>query len=108
MVDSVIRSATTRPIALYGTAVLRIGYGFAYLAFLLREFPNREALWGPSAPWSPEMERQFADGQPWYGWVRDWYPAAATTSEARFEIEYSLAIIVCALMVVGLYTRLTA
>lgn len=108
MVDSVIRSAMSRPIALYGTAVLRIGYGLAYLTFLLREFPHREALWGPSAPWSPAMERQFADGQPWYGWVRDWYTAAATTSETRFEIEYALAIIVCALMVVGLYTRLTA
>jgi hypothetical protein len=88
--------------------VLRIGCGFAYLAFLLREFPDREALWGPSAPWSPEMERQFADGRPWYGWVRDWYTAVATTSEARFEVEYALAIVICALMVVGLYTRVTA
>jgi len=108
MVHTVIRSAMTRPIALYGAAVLRIGYGFAYLVFLLREFPNREALWGPSAPWSPAMERQFADGRPWYGWVRDWYTALATTSDARFEVEYALAIVVCALMVVGLYTRLTA
>jgi hypothetical protein len=40
--------------------------------------------------------------------VRDWYTAVATTSDARFEVEYALAVVICALMVVGLYTRLTA
>jgi hypothetical protein len=63
---SVYTAATTRPLALYGAAALRIGYGLAYLTYLLRELPNRELLWGPGAAWSPAMDRQFAAGQPWY------------------------------------------
>jgi hypothetical protein len=107
-ISPLMYAAAVRPIALYGTAVLRIGYGLAYLAFLLREFPNREALWGPSAPWTPAMEQRFAAGQNWYGWVKAWYTATATTSETRFEVEYALAVLVCALMAAGLFTRATS
>ncbi len=111
IVNALIRvygTATSRPVALYGAAVLRIGYGLAFLAFLLRESPNRDVLWGPDAAWSPAMDHQFAAGQPWYGWVRAWYTVLATGSETRFEVEYALALLVCALVVVGLCTRLTS
>lgn len=101
-------TVTTRPLALYGTAVLRIGYGLAYLAFLLREFPNRDALWGPSAAWTPALDHRFAQSADWYGWIRTWYTLLATTSDARFQLSYVAALLICAAMVAGLYTRFTS
>jgi hypothetical protein len=54
------------------------------------------------------MDRRFAADSPWYGWVKSWYTLLATTSETRFEVSYALALLICALMVVGLYTRATS
>jgi hypothetical protein len=96
---------TQRPIALYGSAMLRIGYGLAYLVFLLREFPNREELWGPAAAWTPALERQYVGASNWYGWVKSWYALLATTSDTRFELSYAVALLVCAALVLGWHTR---
>jgi hypothetical protein len=101
----VFRDLTTRPIALYGSAMLRIGYASAYLAFLIREFPNREELWGPHAAWSPALERQYVASADWYGWVKSWYALLATTSDVRFELSYALALLICAAMALGWRTR---
>src|SRR5690349_18853933 len=46
-------------ISLYAAAVLRIGYGFLYFAFLLREFPHRDEIWGPGSPWTPTLAKQL-------------------------------------------------
>ena len=99
---------SVRPIALYGTAMLRIGFGALYLVFLLREFPNREALWGPNAAWSPALEHRYAAQADWYGWIKSWYTLLATTNDVRFELCYALALLVCAAMVIGVRTRLTS
>ena len=99
---------TVRPIALYGSAMLRIGYGLLFLVFLLREFPNRERLWGPSAAWTPALDRQYAASTDWYGWIKSWYTLLATTSDTRFELSYAFALLVCAAMVLGVRTRLTS
>jgi hypothetical protein len=101
-------SLTVRPMALYGSAVLRIGYGLAYFGFLLREFPHREALWGPSAAWSPALAHQYARSADWYGWIKSWYTLLATTDDTRFELSYAFALVVCAAMVLGLRTRFTS
>jgi hypothetical protein len=92
---------TTRPVALYGSAVLRIGYGFAFLVVLVREFPNRDKLWGPASAWTPAMEQQYVLTKNWFGWIKDWYTLLATNSEMRFQVSYDLAILICIAMIVG-------
>lgn len=104
----VFEELTVRPIALYGSAMLRIGYGLAYLVFLVREFPNREGLWGPNAAWTPALERQYVDASNWYGWIKSWYALLATTSETRFELSYALALLICAATVLGWHARATS
>ena len=101
----VFEDLTLRPIAQYGSAILRIGYGSLYLIFLLREFPNREELWGPNAAWTPSLDQQFAAHSAWYGWIRSWYTLLATNNDTRFELSYALALIICAAMVLGYRTR---
>ena len=104
----VFEELTVRPVALYGSAALRIGYGLAYLVFLVREFPNREELWGPDAAWTPALDRRFAAGSNWYGWVKSWYTLLATADDTRFELSYALALLICAALVLGWRTRLTS
>lgn len=103
-----VRSLMTSPRALYGSAVLRIGYGLAYLVFLVREFPNREQLWGPTAAWNPALAHQYAQTKDFYGWIRSWQMLLATTSDTRFELSYAVALLVCVAMVLGVRTRFTS
>ncbi|WP_107101083.1 HTTM domain-containing protein [Streptomyces graminilatus] len=90
---------TEQPISLYAAAVLRIGYGFLYLVFLLREFPHRDEIWGPGAPWTPELARQLFDQT---GWL-----SILTLSDSRpyFETCYALALVTSALFMLGWRTR---
>ncbi|WP_443073751.1 HTTM domain-containing protein [Streptomyces sp. NBC_01478] len=90
---------TERPVSLYAAAVLRIGYGFLYLVFLLREFPHRDEIWGPGSPWTPELARQLF-GQT--GWL-----SILTLSDSRpyFETCYALAVVTSALFMLGWRTR---
>ncbi len=99
---------TVRPIALYGSAMLRIGYGLTYLVFLVREFPHREQLWGPSAAWTPALDRQYVATTDWYGWIKSWYTLLATPNDTRFELSYAAALLICVAMVLGVRTRLTS
>ncbi|MGW0367312.1 HTTM domain-containing protein [Streptomyces sp. NPDC002990] len=88
-----------RPVSLYAAAVLRIGYGLLYLVFLLREFPHRHEIWGPDAPWTPELARQLFDQT---GWV-----SLLTLSDHRayFESCYAAALVTSALFMLGWRTR---
>lgn len=99
---------TTRRVSEYGTAFLRLGYGLAYLAFLLREFPHRDTLWGPGAAWTPAMDHGLAANASWPGLVKAWYTLLATNSNTLFQLEYALALLICLLMALGLYTRATS
>ncbi|WP_328541111.1 HTTM domain-containing protein [Streptomyces sp. NBC_00344] len=87
------------PVSLYAAAALRIGYGFLYLFFLLREFPNRDEIWGPGSPWTPGLARQLF-GQT--GWS-----SILTLSDSRlyFEFCYAAALIISALLMLGWRTR---
>lgn len=107
-VAQAFETLTTRPVALYGSAVLRIGYGFAFLVVLVREFPNRDKLWGPASAWTPAMEQQYVLTKNWFGWIKDWYTLLATNSEMRFQVSYDLAILICIAMIVGYRTRATS
>ncbi|MGX1907981.1 HTTM domain-containing protein [Streptomyces phaeochromogenes] len=90
---------TERPVSLYAAAVLRIGYGLLYLAFLLREFPHRNEIWGPGSPWTPELAGQLFDQT---GWA-----SVLTLSDSRpyFEACYAAALITSALFMLGWRTR---
>ncbi|MFJ2645923.1 HTTM domain-containing protein [Streptomyces sp. NPDC087420] len=89
-----------RPVSLYAAAVLRIGYGFLYLAFLLREFPHRDAIWGPGSPWTPTLARELFDQT---GWA-----SVLTLSDSRtyFECCYAAALVVSVLFTLGWRTRI--
>lgn len=55
-----------RPISLYAASVLRIGYGLCYLAFLLRELPHRDEIWGPDSPWTPALADELFRQTGWF------------------------------------------
>ncbi|MFE8913337.1 HTTM domain-containing protein [Streptomyces globisporus] len=90
---------TERPLSLYAVSVLRIGYGLLYLVFLVREFPHRDAIWGPGSPWTPDLARQLFDQT---GWV-----SVLTLSDSRlyFELCYAAALVVSILFLLGWRTR---
>ncbi len=90
---------TERPVSLYAAAALRIGYGLLYLALLLREFPHRDEMWGPGSPWTPELARQMYDQSGWASVL------LLSDSRVYFEVCYALALVTCALFLLGWRTR---
>ncbi len=82
--------------------MLRIGYGFLYLVFLLREFPHRDEIWGPGSPWTPALARQLFDQTGWFSLL--------TLSDSRvyFELCYATALVVSALFMIGWRTRVVS
>ncbi|WSK17502.1 HTTM domain-containing protein [Streptomyces celluloflavus] len=90
---------TDRPVSLYAASVLRIGYGLAYLAFLLREFPHRQEIWGPDSPWTPALANEL--------FVQTGWSSILTLSLAPlyFEACYVLALVTCLLFLLGWRTR---
>lgn len=99
---------TTRYFAARGMAVLRIGYGTLWVLFLVREFGERDAAWGPDSPWSPALERQYARQSGWPGPLRTWLTAAAGFAHTEFNVFYLVAIAVGAAFALGWHTRLTS
>ncbi|MEN2420459.1 HTTM domain-containing protein [Streptomyces rimosus] len=93
------RRVTGSAFAPYQSAVVRIGFAATWLFFLLREWPNRQELYGPHGPWSGDMARRLlADNQAF---------SVLTWSDGRgwFELVYTLAILSSALLMVGWRTR---
>ncbi|WP_079084121.1 HTTM domain-containing protein [Streptomyces longwoodensis] len=100
--DSAWDLLTGRPVSLYATAVLRIGYGLLYLAFLLREFPHRDEIWGPGSPWTPSLAAQLFDQTGWWSFL------LLSDSRTYFELCYALALLTSALFLLGWRTRATS
>ncbi|MET9731369.1 HTTM domain-containing protein [Streptomyces sp. NPDC006458] len=98
--DSFWGTLTGRPVSLYATSVLRIGYGLLYLVFLLREFPHRYEIWGPGSPWTPALAAELFDQTGWYSFL------ILSDSRAYFELCYVLALLTSALFMLGWRTRL--
>ncbi|MFI6765798.1 HTTM domain-containing protein [Streptomyces sp. NPDC050355] len=90
---------TSRAMAPYQTAVIRIGFSAAWLLFLLREWPHRQTLYGPDGPWSLDMARRLLDANHAF--------SALLWSDGRgwFEIVYLLAIAASAALMLGWRTR---
>ncbi|MDK1347368.1 HTTM domain-containing protein [Streptomyces sp. 378] len=97
-----IALVTGRPVSLYATSVLRIGYGLLYLVFLLREFPHRHEIWGPGSPWTPALAAQLFDQTGWYSFL------LLSDSFVYFELCYGAALVTSALFMLGWRTRATS
>ncbi|MEU3958392.1 HTTM domain-containing protein [Streptomyces buecherae] len=83
----------------YQSAIVRIGFSFTWLLFLLREWPHRQVMYGPDSPWAPEMARQLIDGTGAFT-VLMW-----SDGRVWFEAVYALAILSSALLLLGWRTR---
>lgn len=90
---------TERPVSLRAASVLRMGYGLLYLVFLLREFPNRDQMWGPDSPWTPALARELQGQSGWFSIL------TLSDSPAYFQTCYALALVVAALFMAGWHTR---
>ncbi|MEV2247559.1 HTTM domain-containing protein [Streptomyces sp. NPDC049970] len=86
--------------SLYAAAVLRIGYGLLYTAFLLREFPHRNEIWGPGSPWTPELAQQLFEQSGWNSIL------TLSGSRTYFEFCYAAAVVTSVLFTLGWRTRL--
>lgn len=90
---------TGRALGRHQAAVVRIGFGLVWLAYLLREWPHRRVLYGDRSPWSMELaQRLLADDGaftvlPWFG-GRLW-----------FELVYHLALLAALAVLLGWRTR---
>ncbi|MFH8404666.1 HTTM domain-containing protein [Streptomyces sp. NPDC018019] len=93
------RRVTGSALAPYQSAVIRIGFAATWLLFLLREWPNRQELYGPNGPWSGDMARRLLDVNQAFS-ILTW-----SDSRGWFELVYGLAIISSALLLVGWRTR---
>ncbi|MEU1788706.1 HTTM domain-containing protein [Streptomyces sparsogenes] len=83
----------------YQTAVVRIGFSFTWLLFLLREWPHRRRLYGPDGPWSWQMAHQLIEGNGAFSALM-W-----SDSSLWFETVYGLALLSSALLLLGWRTR---
>jgi hypothetical protein len=100
--DAIYGRLTERPLSLYATAFLRIGYGLLFLVILVREFPNRHLIWGPGAPWTPDLSRRMFDQTGWFSVL------ALSDDPAYFETCYAAAMLVGVLFMLGWHTRVVA
>ncbi|MEW1749248.1 HTTM domain-containing protein [Streptomyces angustmyceticus] len=90
---------TSRALAPYQTAVIRIGFSATWLLFLLREWPHRAVLYGPDSPWNLDMARRLLDGNHAFS-VLPW-----SDSRGWFECVYLVAVVASALLMLGWRTR---
>lgn len=97
-----IALVTGRPVSLYATSVLRIGYGLLYLVFLLRELPHRHEIWGPDSPWTPALAAQLFDQTGWCSFL------LLSDSRVYFELCYVVALVTSTLFMLGWRTRVTS
>ncbi|WP_225100282.1 HTTM domain-containing protein [Streptomyces sp. CoH27] len=83
----------------YQSAVIRIGFAGTWLLFLLREFPNRQELYGPTGPWGWNLARALtADNHAFTALL--W-----SDTQLWFECFYLLALLASAALLLGWRTR---
>lgn len=95
-------AVTERMLSLYAAAALRIGYGLIFLAYLVREFPHRDEIWGPGSPLTPAMSREVFGRTGWFSFL------AFSDSPVYFEACYGFALVVCVLFTLGWRTRMAS
>jgi hypothetical protein len=92
---------TGRAVGPYQAAVVRIGFGLAWTAFLLREWPERRVLYGDRSPWSDELAARLLAGNHAFT-VLSWYHGRLWS-----ELVYHLAIVSAVLFTLGWRTRVS-
>ncbi|MEW2412360.1 HTTM domain-containing protein [Streptomyces sp. NPDC046866] len=97
-----LAKATGQALGPYQSAVVRMGFSATWLFFLLREYPNRHALYGPDGPWSWALARRLVDSNHAFTLLL-W-----TDAQPWFELVYAVAVLASALMVLGWRTRATS
>lgn len=97
-----IQRVTATALGPYQTAVVRIGFGATFLAFLLRELPHRHEMYGPDAPWRWDVARQLISGNQAFT-VLMW-----SDNSFWFEVVYALAMLSSLLLMLGWHTRATS
>jgi hypothetical protein len=94
-----IARVTESALGPYQSAVVRIGLAATWLLFLLREYPHRQEMYGPDAPWSWDLARQLVASNHAFT-VLLW-----SDSQVWFETVYAVAVLSGALLLVGWRTR---
>ncbi|WP_055588561.1 HTTM domain-containing protein [Peterkaempfera griseoplana] len=89
----------SRAVGPHQAAVVRIGFGFTFALFLLREWGERRVLYGDRAAWSLGMARQFLTGNHAFT-VLTW-----STGRWWFEIVYHVALLAAVAVMLGWRTR---
>ncbi|MFI2201915.1 HTTM domain-containing protein [Streptomyces sp. NPDC020192] len=83
----------------YQSAVIRIGFAGTWLLFLLREFPHRQELYGPTGPWGWNLAKELtADNHAFTALL--W-----SDTQLWFECFYLLALLAGAALLLGWRTR---
>nr|WP_175541500.1 HTTM domain-containing protein [Streptomyces aidingensis] len=95
-----VSNITRRALGPYQTAIVRIGFAFVWLAFMLREFPHRHVLYGPDSPWGHDLAVRLLNDNHAFT-VLFW-----SDDRAFFELVYLLGIAVCVALLLGWRTRL--
>ena len=89
----------SRVLGPHQAAVVRIGFGFTFALFLLREWPNRRVLYGDRSPWGVDLARQLlADNHAFT--VLIW-----SDNRWWFELVYHLALAAAVAVMLGWRTR---
>ena len=88
----------SRRMALYGAATLRIGYGIVGTVFYLRNYSDRNFLWGPSGVYPLDSFRQYIV-HPGFS-IYDW-----ASSSLMFEILFHVGIVVAISFCLGVAGR---
>ncbi|MFG2384181.1 HTTM domain-containing protein [Streptomyces avermitilis] len=94
-----ITRVTEAALGPYQSAVIRIGFAATWLLFLLREFPHRQEMYGPDAPWAWNLAQQLIANNHAFTALM-W-----SDSQVWFEIVYALAVVSSALLLLGWRTR---
>ncbi|MGP3978673.1 HTTM domain-containing protein [Streptomyces sp. 8N114] len=90
---------TAQALGPYQTAIVRIGFGAAWLFFLLREWPHRQELYGPDSPWTWGLARQLIEDNDAFT-VLMW-----SSSNSWFQLVYLVAVAASVAVLLGWHTR---
>nr|WP_228454765.1 HTTM domain-containing protein [Streptomyces alkaliphilus] len=90
---------TRRALGPYQTAIVRIGFAFTWLFFLIREIPHRHELYGPDSPWGFDLAEQLIAENKAFT-VLLW-----TDSVTWFEIVYAFSALASVGLLLGWRTR---
>ncbi|TQJ75232.1 HTTM domain-containing protein [Streptomyces sp. SLBN-31] len=98
-VSAGIARITESALGPYQSAVIRIGFSATWLLFLLREFPHRQEMYGPDAPWSWGLAHQLVASNGAFTALM-W-----SDTQIWFELLFALAVLASALLLFGWRTR---